>query len=145
MTDYSQEFSLFSQSLEHFISEVNNQKLTRMATDEWTVKDVLRHIVFWHENYAANYKAQVEHTEVPLPEQMSTINKRGVALLKRCTKKELLERLDIAHKSLFQSIVEKKIPSMTYSKGGRTYQTHEFLSMIARHFETHARQVRRAK
>lgn len=116
-----------------------------MVTDEWTVKDVLCHIVFWHENYAANYEALSRHEDPPLPEGMSTINERGVSLLKRYARKVLIGRLQKADISLRKSIVEKQVPRMTYSKGGRTYETDHFLEMIARHIETHTKQVKRAK
>lgn len=116
-----------------------------MATSEWTVKDVLCHIVFWHENYAANYQALAEHREPQLPDSMSTINKRGVASLRKLTRKELFVRLGQANKSLKKSIVDKQVSQMIYSKGGRTYETDQFLEMIARHIESHTKQVKRAK
>ena len=115
-----------------------------MATDEWTVKDELCHIVFWHENYAANYKALAEHKDPPLPEGMSTINMRGVASLRRRSIKELIARFYLANLSLRKSIIKNKVPRMTYSKGGRTYETADFLEMIARHINTHTKQVKKA-
>ena len=146
MTDNTiQLFEVFSKNLEVFIETVKNKKSTLKATDEWTVKDVLCHIVFWHEAYAANYKALAEHYDPPLPEGMSTINVRGVASLRKYSQKELLLRLQKAHQSLRHSIIDKKVPQMTYSKGGRTYETDHFLDMIARHFVTHNKQVKRAK
>lgn len=144
-TKYQELFICLSKNIEIFIEEVNRKKLSLMATDEWTVKDVLCHIVFWHENYAANYQALAEHKDPPLPEGMSTINKRGVSHLRRCTQNELINRLREANKSLEKSIVDKQVPEMTYSKGGRTYKTDDFLGMIARHIEAHAKQVKRAR
>ena len=116
-----------------------------MATDEWTVKDVLCHIVFWHENYAVNYKALANHGEPPLPEGMSTINTAGVLSLRQYSIKDLIKRLQRANDSLYESIVEKKIPRMTYSRGGRIYKTEDFLIMISKHIKTHAKQIRRVK
>jgi hypothetical protein len=138
-------FTTFSDSIDNFVHEVKSKKSGLMATDEWTVKDELCHIVFWHENYAANYKALAEHKDPPLPEGMSTINMAGVMSLRKYPIKVLIERLYLANKSLYKSIVEKKIPRMTYSKGGHTYETAYFLDVIARHINTHAKQVRRAK
>lgn len=143
--NYHKLFATFTDSVENFISEVKHKKSTLMATSEWTVKDELAHIVFWHENYAVNYKALAEHRDPPLPEGMSTINLAGVLSLKKCSLKELISRLRKANKSLYNSIVVKKVPQMTYSKGGRTYTTSDFLMMISRHINTHAKQVRGAK
>lgn len=138
-------FNKLSENVDVFIDEVKRKKLGLMVTDGWTVKDVLCHIVFWHENYAANYKALSEHRNPPLPEGMSTINERGVSLLKRYARKVLISRLQKADVSLRKSIVEKQVSRMTYSKGGRTYETDHFLEMITRHIETHTKQVKRAK
>ncbi len=143
-SNYGEQFSLFSNSIDNFIAEVKNKKSTLKATDEWTVKDVLCHIVFWHENYAANYKALAENKTPSLPEGMSTINMAGVLSLKKYSTKELIEKLLEANKSLYKSIVENKVSEMTYSKGGRTYKTDEFLEMITRHINTHTKQVKSA-
>ena len=142
---YTELFVIFTESIENFINEVKNKKSTLMATKEWTVKEELCHIVFWHENYAANYKALAENVEPILPEGMSTINVAGVRSLRGRSIKELISRLRKANDSLFLSIVDKKVPRMTYSKGGRTYETEYFLEMITRHINTHVKQVRRAK
>lgn len=144
-TSYNELFSSFTDSIEAFIHEVKNKKTTLMATDEWTVKDELCHIVFWHENYAANYEALANHKDPPLPQDMSTINMAGVLSLRKHSIKELISRLYKANKSLYNSIVVKKVPRMTYSKGGRTYETADFLEMISRHIITHTKQVMRAK
>lgn len=142
---YHKLYTTLSDTIEKFIIEVKSKKLTEMATDEWTVKDELCHIVFWHENYAVNYEALAKHEVPPLPEGMSTINMAGVLSLRHYPMKELLARLQTAHTSLYDSIVIKQVPQMTYSKGGRTYETEDFLKMISRHIITHTKQVKRAK
>ncbi len=142
---YNELFILLSKSIESFIQEVKNKKSTLKATSEWSVKDELCHIVFWHENYAVNYNAQVEHKDPPLPEGMSTINTAGVLLLQKYSTDDLIKRLLKANKSLYESIVVNKIPQMTYSKGGRKYKTADFLEMITRHVVSHTKQVKRAE
>lgn len=144
-TKYRELFSILTQNLELFIKEVSSKKARLMATEEWRVKDELCHLVFWHENYAANYEALAKNEAPPLPEGMSTINRKGVLSLRRYSIKELINRLRHANKSLFRCIVEKEVPRMTYSKGGRTYESDYFLEMIARHIITHTKHVRRAK
>lgn len=142
---YNKLFSTFSSSIEDFIHEIKNKKSTLKATDEWTVKDELCHIVFWHENYAANYKALAKHEDPPLPQGLSTINMAGVISLRKYSIMELINRLRKANESLYNSIVVMKVPRMTYNKGGRTYETTDFLEMIIRHINTHAKQVKRAR
>mgnify|MGYP002376081198 FL=1 len=142
---YGKLFADLSTSIENFIHEVKNKKSDAMTGDEWTVKDQLCHIVFWHENYAANYKALAEHKNPPLPEGMATINMAGVLSLRSTPIRSLMMKLRAANTSLYQSIVINKVPRMTYSKGGRIYETADFLVMITRHITNHAKQVKKAK
>lgn len=142
---YNELFTQLSLYIDDFIGEVLVKKSGMQTTDEWTVKDQLCHIVFWHENYAANYKALADHKNPPLPEGMSTINLAGVLSLRKYSTSKLIARLEAANESLYTSIVIKKVPMMTYSKGGRTYETSDFLVMISRHIDTHTKLVKRAK
>lgn len=54
-------FPEVSKYIDEFINAVKVKKGSLMATDKWTVDDVLRHVAFWHTNYAANYKALAEN------------------------------------------------------------------------------------
>jgi hypothetical protein len=145
--NYSEGFSRMSDSLDCFVKEVKNKKYSLMATDKWTVKEVLCHIVFWHSNYAANYKALVLKKEPPLLDGPGyKLNEDGVKCLSRYSVASLIKKLYSDQASLYQSIVIHKIPKMTYKKStNRVYTTHEFLHLIERHFLTHAKQVKRAR
>jgi hypothetical protein len=142
---YKELFTTFTNSLENFIHEFENKDSKLMATELWNVKDELCHITFWHENYTSNYKALAENRVPILPEAMSTINIRGVLALRNKSIKELIKRLRAANESLYNSIVVKEVPQMTYSKKGRTYETADFLEMITRHINTHTKQIKHAK
>ena len=129
-----------------FIAEVKSKRSDLMATDEWTVKDVLCHIVFWHENYAANYKALAEGKEPPLLDGPGyKLNTQGVASLRRLPIKKLIAKLREANRALYISVVQKRVPRITYKKNGRVYKTADFLELVARHVRTHTIQARRAK
>lgn len=145
-TDYTHLFMVLSKNLEEFIDEVKKKKSSFMATDEWTVKEVLCHIVFWHENYAANYKALADGKEPPLYDAPGyQLNYDGVTLFNRHSVPTLIRRAQKAQSILKIAILESRIPQMTYKKNGRTYKTEEFLDMVARHIHTHTLQIRRAK
>ena len=117
-----------------------------MATDIWTVKEVLCHIVFWHENYAANYNALANNLQPPLLDGPGyKLNVDGAASLRKYPLEELTQRLQKAQNILYACIVEKGVPQMTYKKGGHIYKTSEFLDVIARHIATHTKHVTRAK
>ncbi|HUD19308.1 MAG TPA: hypothetical protein VMR81_02625 [Patescibacteria group bacterium] len=143
---YKEQFAILSNNLDIFTKKIRKKKSTLMATDIWTVKDVLCHIVFWHESYAANYRALAENLEPPLLNGPGyKLNTDGVASLQKYSIPELIDRLGKAQNSLYVSIVEKGVPKMTYKKDGHIYTTPEFLDVIARHLATHTKHVRRAR
>lgn len=145
-TDYSELFLNLTYSLEGFLAELNKHALQEMATDKWSVRDLLCHIVFWHRYYAQNYAALAlgEKPRVFTSKGGSTRNQEGVDSLKNTSKEELIKLLHGAHKSLQHSIVVKKVPAMNYTDR-RSYNTEDFLVEIARHIDRHAEQIRRAK
>ncbi len=134
-----------SESLAVFVREVRSRNLNHMATDKWTIKEVLCHIVSWHEYYAANFKALSEGKEPPLYEGSTAVrNLETVRELRNFKTAGLIERLHRANATLEKSIAQGKVKRMTYKKGGRVYETPEFLDMISRHVATHTKQVRKA-
>jgi hypothetical protein len=145
--DYKEAFTNMSDNLDIFVKEIINQNPKLMATDKWTVKEVLCHIVFWHLNYGVNYQA-LYLKEVPplLDGPRYKLNEDGVKLLRNYSVANLIDRLYTAQASLYLSIVINKIPQMTYKKStNRIYSTEKFLHLIERHLNTHTIQVRRAK
>ena len=143
---YSQLFLLLTEAVKEFLQEVKKHKLQDMATKEWTIKDELCHIVFWHNYYAQNYAA-VAAGILPflfVSKGGSTRNQEGVTALNRKSYRYLLALLNRAQTSLYNSIVVKKVPKMTYIVG-RDYSTEDFLTMIAGHIQRHTILVRRAK
>lgn len=143
---YSELFNKLSESVDNFVKEVNNHNFSKMATDEWTVKDELCHIAGWHEYYAQNYAAQASGTKPFLFVSRGglTRNQEMVEKLKNKSKKYLIDLLNKAHASLYHSIVIKKVPRMTYIVG-TDYATDKFLEMITGHINRHTLLVKRAK
>ena len=134
------------QSIEQFIDEIRHKKLTQRATDAWSVKDELCHIVFWHENYAANYQALALHQEPDLLDGPGyKLNADSVVALHKYSIKTLIQRLEAAQRELREAILSHNILQMTYKKGGRIYKTEDFLDMVTHHINTHTKQVKRAR
>lgn len=135
-----------SNNLEIFILEVQNKNLNLMATDKWTVKEVLCHITSWHEYYAANYKALASGIKPPLYDgSLAARNLDSVKELAHFQTSDLINRLRLANNILGESIIVGKVEKMTYKKSGREYTTPDFLDLVSRHIATHTKQVRKAK
>lgn len=143
---YYESFLKLSNAVDHFIQEVNHLKLSNMATDEWTVKDVLCHIVFWHNYYAKQHSALASGKNPVIFKSKggSTRNQEGVDLLKSLSKENLIEKLNKSHKDLYRSIIVNQVPGMDYTDK-KHYQTEESLEVIAGHINRHALQVKRSK
>lgn len=143
---YSQLFLSLTQSIEAFLQEISKHRLNDSATEEWTVKDILCHIAFWHDYYAKNYSALAENTKPFIfpSKGGSTRNQEGVNSLSHKPQKYLVSLINNAQASLYKSIVMKEVPQMTYT-GSSVYKTEDFLEMIAGHIQRHTLQVRRAK
>lgn len=146
MSKFRQLFSSLDKTVQLFIKEVNEQKLTNIAAGSWSTKEVLCHIVFWHRYYAQQYSA-LARGKKPLvftSRNGSTRNKEGVNTLKHMSKKDLIKMLNKAHNNLYQAIVIKNVPEMSYTDH-RKYKTDEFLKVINGHIKRHTIQIRRAK
>ena len=143
---YSQLFLSLTESIETFIQEVKKHRLSDLATEKWTVKDILCHIAFWHNYYAQNYASLSAVTKpfVFTSKGGSTRNQKGVDSLNHKSQKELTNSINKSQISLYRSIVIKKVPKMSYTDR-REYKTVEFLKEITGHIQRHTMQVRRAK
>ncbi len=143
---YVQSFAVLDETIQLFIQAVNSQPLQATATDEWSVKDVLCHVVFWHRYYAQNYAALAkgEHPVVFTSKGGSMRNQQGVNSLKDSSKDNLITMLQAAQQTLHECIVVNRVPSMSYTTR-KKYKTEEFLDQIIRHIKGHTKQVMKAK
>jgi len=145
-TKYSSLFSLLDHAVEQFIKEVHKQRLQNMATEKWSVKDVLRHISFWHRYYAQSYSSLAARKKpfIFTSKGGSTRNQEGVDSLTHKSKGALIKLLVEAQKSLYKNIVINEVPKMNYTDRNE-YETEEFLRVVIGHINRHTIQVRRAK
>lgn len=143
---HSRLFRSLTESVAIFIEEVNKHNLKDMATQEWSVKDVLCHISYWHVYYAQNYSSLANGNQpfVFKSKGGSKRNQEGVSLFKNKSKKDLIALINSSQTSLYESIVIKKIPKMTYI-APREYKTDDFLIIITRHIQNHTMQIKRSK
>ncbi len=143
---YLESFLVLENTVENFIKEVNNQKLSNWATDDWVVKDVLCHITFWHRYYAKQYAdlAVGKKPFVFTSKGGSKRNQEGVKSLRNESKGKLLKNLVSSNKSLYKSIVIKEVSGMDYTDK-KHYKTEDFLGVVIGHIKRHTIQIKRAK
>ena len=118
-----------------------------LQVDEWSVKDTLGHIAFWHESFARNVKALVEGREPNVLEgSYPDLNRMGVERSRGMGVGKIVGRIRRAQGVIRRGIltlpVDTQIP---YRKGSRGYMPDEHLEIIRGHIIAHLNRIEKAK
>jgi len=113
--------------------------------EDWTAKNVLEHILFWHESFAQNVHDIVNDIKpTPLKGKYSDLNQRCFNEMRTKTVEDLLNRLDIAHRIIQENILNPKLEIIPYKKGSRDYTPNEHLDIVNEHIKEHLRGIKKA-
>lgn len=111
--------------------------------DEWTAKDILGHIVFWHESFARNIRDIVNDIKpTPLKGKYSDLNQRCFDDMRPKSVEEITKRLQAAHRVIQENILNPKLVLIPYKKGSRDYTPEEHLDIVNEHIKEHLRGIR---
>lgn len=115
-----------------------NKNLNQMVYPDWTVKDVLGHITFWHESFARNLKDIAENKKpTPLEGNLSDVNKISVDSTREIPVNVLCQRLIKAQEIIAKHIFNTTVGQIPYKKGSRSYTRLEHLQVVNSHIEKH--------
>lgn len=118
-----------------------------LRVDDWSAKDTLGHIAFWHESFARNVSALASGRDPELLEgTYPALNQRGVEASRAMTVGRIAGRIRRAQATIRRYIV--KLPAETaipYRKGSRRYSPEEHLVMVRGHIIAHLHRVERAR
>ncbi|GMO24786.1 MAG: hypothetical protein Pg6A_11810 [Termitinemataceae bacterium] len=130
------EQNIVNELLTFFNNEYNFDKI--IYTD-WTAKDILAHIVMWHESFANNISALINNDKPKLLKGLLyKINENGVKEYKKYTIEELKEKLKTAQDKINANIENKKIELVPYRKESkRKYTKDEHLEIVYKHIKGH--------
>jgi hypothetical protein len=96
--------------------------------EEWTARDILGHIVFWHESFARNVRDIVNDIKpTPLKGKYKDLNQRCFDEMRTETVEEITKRLEAAHRVIRENILNPKLVLIPYKKGSRDYAPDEHL------------------
>lgn len=118
-----------------------------LQVDDWSVKDTLGHIAFWHESFARNVKALVEGREPNVLEgSYPDLNRMGVKQSRGMNVGQVMGRIRRAQGVIRRSILtlpaDTQIP---YRKGSRDYTPDEHLEIVRDHIIAHLNRIEKAK
>jgi hypothetical protein len=118
-----------------------------LRVDDWSAKDTLGHIAFWHESFARNVSALANGRDPEVLEgTYPVLNQRGVEASRAMTVGRIAARIRQAQATIRRSIV--KLPAETaipYRKGSRRYSPEEHLVTVRGHIIAHLHRVERAR
>ncbi len=117
----------------------------KLVSTQWTAKDVLGHLTFWHESFARNVKdLALDIPPTPLKGKLSEVNQSSVETTATNSIKELLVRLNKAQATIEEHIVSDLIEMIPYKKGSRDYSRQEHLEIVSNHIQKHLKQLIKA-
>ena len=113
--------------------------------EEWTAKDILGHIVFWHESFARNVSDIVNDIKpTPLKGKYNDLNQRCFDEMRTKTIDDITKRLEAAHRVIQENILNPKLVLIPYKKGSRDYTPVEHLDIVNEHIKEHLNSIRKA-
>lgn len=112
---------------------------------EWTAKDILGHIVFWHESFARNVCDIASGVKPrPLKGKLSDLNQKSVEEMRLYSIETLISRLEAAHRAIQKNILNPRLEQIPYRKGSRDYTPEEHLETVNRHIRGHLKAIEKA-
>lgn len=122
----------------------NNMASSEFAVyDEWTAKDILGHIVFWHESFARNVRDLVNDIKpTPLKGKYSDLNQRCIEEMRSKTINEITLRLEVSHRVIQENILNPKLVLIPYKKGSKDYTPAEHLDIVNNHIKEHLNSIK---
>jgi hypothetical protein len=137
-------YQQLSATIDAFISTAEQARLADQVFAEWDKSDIVRHVTFWHMNYADNLEAEEAKTKVPLLEgRYVDINENGVESLRTVKLPQLCSMLRAAHARIGRVVEHGKVRSMTYKEGSRRYTLKELLEVVNSHIRGHHKDLKR--
>ena len=105
-----------------------------LATGDWTARDVVAHLVFWHESFARNVADLVAgRRPTPLAGTYAVLAARTQTELGGLGIEALLARLAVAQGVIRDGVGDPIITVIPYRRGSRPYPPDEHLGVVRDH------------
>lgn len=113
-----------------------------MVYARWSAKDILGHLVFWHESFARNLCDVSESQKLnPLKGKLSEVNQLGVEATRSVFIDKLIIRLNAAQQVIEEHIFNTEVQLIPYKKGSRDYSRKEHLEIVVAHIKRHLKDL----
>ncbi len=141
--EYTEQLSHTVQEFDAFFD--NNYDFGRIVYTDWSAKDVLCHVLSWHESFARNVEDIVNGRKPnPLKGSLTEVNEKGVRENRQFTIPELRDKLRNAQLIIDTHILDSRIILIPYKKGSRSYSREEHLDVVFRHISGHLKDLKKS-
>ncbi|WP_075061371.1 maleylpyruvate isomerase N-terminal domain-containing protein [Ornatilinea apprima] len=154
MTARSERFSQLEQSVTHLLEVMDSLPDPLLEVyPGWSAKDVLGHLVGWHESFARNTRdLSLGVQPKPLKGRLQDLNDQFAAESRVLDVPALAARLRAAQTLLGEHILNPRVEIIPYRVGSRSYSPEDHLEIVRQHILHHigdiqkvvGRQARRA-
>lgn len=126
--------------MEEFVRlfQVPDLDISVMVNQRWNLRDLLAHIVAWHESFALNVSllARGESAQPPRG-TLREVNRNGVLALEGLKVPQLIRRLRKAQRAIENNIHNDLIETIPYRKPGTSYTAAQHLDVVRGHIHDH--------
>lgn len=130
-----------------YIKKLPKSDLELSNTSEWGPKEVLIHLVVWHEYYCRIFNSLLAgQTPVLIKGTLKNQNKLAVENNKNETIENLLLRLkdaEIKLESIYKNSISRNLSS-AFKVGGKVRPLSELIKLVEAHFKKHQKALQKA-
>ncbi len=129
-----------------FIDSIPADKLQPSLSPEWGAREIIIHLVFWHEQYVAILHEVIAGRNPKLLKgTFKEANHRAVKELLPIPISQLCTRLLRAQEQLQQiaSTPQAKTLKFSFKEGGKVWPFEEALERIEKHIQTHLQTIQK--
>lgn len=114
-----------------------------MIYEFWNARQVLAHLVFWHESFARTISDLGNGKKPsPLKGSLADVNQRSVLSAIHFSIPELIQKLNEAQLTIDLHIFNENISLIPYKQGSRPYSRKEHLEVVSDHINKHLKDLR---
>jgi hypothetical protein len=133
-------------TVEEFCRFIEGLPKAAMIEQEWGPKEVLAHLVFWHESYVAQIEALIGGAPFELPRgRFSDLNAQAVAANRGLPFAKLVRRFRVADERL-RALYAAHDPAaivLEIKQGSKRWRLVDLVSAVEAHVRNHHRQLER--
>lgn len=128
------------QEVENFIRlyQVPHFDFEIMINHRWNARDMLAHMVAWHESFALNIDL-LARGEPPQPPRgtLREVNRQGVLDRRDQSVEQLIRRFRKAQKTIEAHIYDERVTLIPYRRPGTSYGRAQHLDVVRGHIRSH--------